>query len=433
MTLIDLFIKYFIDFFEKVKKNIHSIGLYLLASLIPMILNFLINPLVAINLSPNDYAIIGFYNSFISLFTPLITLYVFGYYTKRYFEIDINERIILKSTIIKTLIYISFLLTLFSLLIIYIYMKYFNKNTTIPFSPYSYLTFLNISFTGLITFILVDYKIKKDSLSYFLLSINKSILLVILTIIFVVILKLGALGKMLSILFSSLIIFIYYFIKLIKEIKKIKFDIKVFKDMLIFVWPLIIGSMLHFFTNGFDRIYLERLRDQNELGFYFVAVQITSYIGLFSSAISNTFQPDLYRSLIIKDFNNSAKYILLILSLNLLVVSLFIIFNPFLINILTAGRYLYSIKYSRILAFAQITSQLYYISNEILIIKGLTKISLLSKITGVIVTILLYSFFINKWQYIGAATSLVLSYIILMFINLVFLFFNNFFQKNIIN
>ena len=83
-----------------------SVGLYFVASLIPMVLNLITNPLIAMNMSPKDYAITGYYSSFTTLLSPFITFYMFHYYAKCFFECNEEGRNVLKSTICKALIWL---------------------------------------------------------------------------------------------------------------------------------------------------------------------------------------------------------------------------------------------------------------------------------------------------------------------------------------
>ena len=60
-----------------------NLTLYFGASLIPMVLNLAINPLIAMNMTPEDYAINGYYTSFSSLISPVVLFYMLHYYNKR--------------------------------------------------------------------------------------------------------------------------------------------------------------------------------------------------------------------------------------------------------------------------------------------------------------------------------------------------------------
>ena len=55
-------------YLRKYKLYIQNLSLYFLASLIPMFLQVISNPFFAMNLSPEDYAIIGYYTSLNVLF-----------------------------------------------------------------------------------------------------------------------------------------------------------------------------------------------------------------------------------------------------------------------------------------------------------------------------------------------------------------------------
>lgn len=401
----------------------------MLASLIPMLLNLFINPLIALNMDPMDYAIVGYYNSFNGLLAPLITFYVFNYYTKRYFEINNDEHFVLKSTIIKTLIYCSLFLSVLSLLALYGYMTLFNKGTEMPFFPYAFFSVMTLPLTGIITIRLVDFKMQRNSKAFFKLSVSQGVLIALVSILLIVVFKLGALGKMSAGFFTTLLFYVYCLSKEYKYLKG-KFDWKIFRSLIIFVWPLIIGAMLHFFTNGFDRVYLERIGNSSELGYYVVAGQIVGYISVFSSAIASTFQPDLYEAATKRNWKKLFKITTILLSGTLIIILIFIIFAPYLIDILTAGKYTYSSKYARILAFSQLTSSMYFTVTELTIVLGFTLLSLINKIIGVVFTIAMYSYLITNWQFLGAAWGQVFSFFLLMMINLFFLLvWNKYFNK----
>ena len=86
---------------------VKSLSLYFGASAIPMVINLLINPLVALNMSHEDYAIAGYFTSFNTLLQPIIFFYMIHYYQKRYFELDVSGRFHLKALIFKSLIVFS--------------------------------------------------------------------------------------------------------------------------------------------------------------------------------------------------------------------------------------------------------------------------------------------------------------------------------------
>ena len=68
--------------------------------------------------APEDYAIIGYYSAFVTLFSPLINFYLLHYYTKRFYELDEDRRTLLKATLDRALIFFSFILTFLAILLL---------------------------------------------------------------------------------------------------------------------------------------------------------------------------------------------------------------------------------------------------------------------------------------------------------------------------
>ena len=121
-------------YIKKFKTQIMNLSIYFVAALIPMILSLLSNPFIAKNLSPTDYAIVGYYTAFNTLFGPFVSFYLLHYYTKRFYELNEEKRKELKATIFKSLIVFSLLLTSLALIIIYIYRIFQYRNTVAIFT-----------------------------------------------------------------------------------------------------------------------------------------------------------------------------------------------------------------------------------------------------------------------------------------------------------
>ncbi len=403
--------------FLKYKKSLQNVGIYFIASLIPMVLSMAINPLIALNMEPRDYAIVGYFNSFNGLISPLVVFYSFHYYTKRFFELDEDGRIELRSTIVQALVYFSLLLAALSALGIFIYMKYLNKGTDIAFFPYALLSVFALPLTGIYTLMLTDYKMQKRAKDFFRFSILKSIVSISLILLLVVLLKQGALGRLGATFLVNLFLFVWCLVLNWKCFRK-KIDWSIFKAMIRFTWPLTLAAMLGFFSNGYDKVFLERLGDVKELGYYVVGLSIAGYIRVFQTAIGNTFQPDIYENIVKRNWKGVLKFASLIIGLTTIVVLGFIIVAPFVVDLLTAGKYTYSVKYTRIVAIAQISSSLYYVLSQITVALGATKITLVNKIVGSILCVVMFSYLITKWQFIGAAWGQVFSFVIFFVGNL---------------
>lgn len=398
---------------------IKQLSRYFNASLIPMLLNLAINPLVSLNMSPEDFAITGYFTSFGTLISPIIAFYMIHYYNKRYFELDEEGREHLRAVLFKSLIFFSFAVAVLCLLALLFYVKSCSE-TTLPSFPYLYMAVMTIPFTGICNLELADYKMKRESQAYMNLSLARGVLGVACTLLFVVIIKWGAFGKLLGPMLIEICVFIFLLYKH-RDVWQIKTETKELLPILKFCWPLALGAALGYFSNGYDKTVLESLGDVTEFGYYCVGTSIATYLSVFTTSISATFQPDTYEAIIKDNRRKLIKVVGVRWGLTLIVVTAFILFCPLVIKILTAGKYMASVPYARIFALVSLTNSIYYIINDYSIAKGKPQYYLITTIVGSLVIMYCMPLFVNKWAYSGGATMNVISFIILSIINILLL------------
>lgn len=404
---------------NKTSSYIKSLTQYFGAALIPMLLSLLINPLVSLFMTPDDFAIVGYYTSFTTLIAPIITFYMLHYYNKRYFELDEQGREHLRTLLYKSLIFFSFGVTVICLIILLFYILNFTNNSFETF-PYLYLAIMPIPFTGIYNLELADYKMRRQSKQYLNLSLVRGVGGVLLVLLMVVLFKWGAFGKLLAALLIEVFLFVYLFIKHF-DVWKTKTKAKDLLVVLKFCWPLALGAALGFFSNGYDKTILERLGDTTEFGYYCVGISIAAYLSVFTSSINATFQPDTYEAIIQDNNKKLFRVIMLRLAITLAIVLLFVVLCPLVVKVLTAGRYMDAVPYARISSFVALTSSVYYIINDYSIAKGKPFLYLITTILGSIMVIFIMPFFVDYLGYIGGAIMNVLSFLILFAINFILL------------
>ena len=393
---------------------------YLLASLIPAFLLVLINPLLAQRLSPYDYAIIGYISSFAAIVTPIVTFMLMRYYFVTYFKVTEEKRAEIKTAILHSLILVSLALSFIVVSLISIYHYIFNSDSEISLFPYLILLVSAIWFGAIYTFQLSEFKIQRQSGKYLLYSSINAILKVALLILLVVIARKGALGYELASALTALILFIVLLFKYKYFIfRKINFSL--IADALKFCWPLVIAGCLEFFSNGIGGVILERQGNTEEYGFYMVGNQFSLYVGLATAALFSTFNPDIYESASNGNRRKLLKILAILFLVEVLLVFLFELFAPYIIDILTAGRYLSSVPYAKVLVISNIFVMVFYYMNDITIALGYSKIMMWTKLFAGIIAIIVLSTLIGKYQYFGAAWGQSLIYVIYILVNLVFL------------
>lgn len=383
-------------------------GFYLSALIIGAIIQLIANPFLALQLEYRDYAITGYYASFNSLLSPFITFSLITFYSRNYYLLNKNVRRKLLNTIVTALVLFSALLSIISGLSLYFYFK-INK-VTLPFLPYAILCVGSCYFSNFYSLMLTELKMSRRAMTFFKLSMLNSILGAIFAILFVIVCRWGAFGKMLGTALTAFFLAVFCIKKLLT---RWEFDKKLFYQALKFSWPLSLAAMLNYFFSGVDRAYLGRLNDNHALGLYNIGVQISGYMALLCTAINQTFQPDIYQSIANDQVKRATKILGAIALFNLLPIGIFIAFAPSIVNILTFGRFTEAANYAQILSLKNVTSAMYFGLSTIVVAYGFTKVTLFNKIVGAILCIFMYNWLIADYGFWGAAWGQVLSYFIM--------------------
>lgn len=399
-----------------------NLATYFGASIIPMVLGLVANPWIAKNMSPEDYAISGYYTSFSSLISPVIIFYMIHYYIKEYFRRDEAQRRQLFALIAKATIWFSGLVSVLCFAGLFLYQEFFNPGLSFPVMPYLALMVFALPLTGLLNLQLAQYRMDKQATAYFRLSTASGVLNLALTVLFVVWIKWGAFGKLLGPLVCNSIVFLILLWRF-RDVLRIKTTFAEFRTVFIFCLPLAAGATLGYFTTGFSTTYLESVGKTTEYGFYVVGSSIAAYLTTFTTAVGNTFQPDLYESTIKRQWLRYAKFCALQLVSYALIALVFIMLAPFIISILTAGRYVASAPFAQIIALSTVTSGIYYLINNYSIATNRPKLYLYTSIIGSIFIVVAMPFFVDRWEFYGGAWMRVISFVVFALINIIFLVF----------
>lgn len=408
------------SFISKYKSYAMSAGLYMLASLIPALLSLVTNPWIAKNMTPSDYAVVSYYTSFNSLFTPIIGFFAIDYYLRRYYRVSEEERFRLKGNIIKFFLLLSGLTSALCLLGLFVFVT--TTDVSFPFLPYAPLTLEGIYIALLYSFQLAEYRIAGESRRFFVVSLIWGITTVVLNIVFVVILKGGGVGKTVAAFLGNLLPFIWCF-ALNRKYLSVRLEKKTVIDIIHYGLPLALAAMLNFVTNGYDKVLLERSGDIEGMGYYAVACHMSGMLMVFSTAIKSTFQPDAYKAIAQKSIKKVMSVSSIVIVSVLVVVLLYIYFCPWIVDIFTAGRYINSTGLTRITCWSILTSTIYFQIAQFTYGTGLTKITLINKVIGSVLSIGILTLLIGNFGVVGAAWGMVIGYLVFALGNITLLFF----------
>lgn len=400
------------------RKRSLNISLYFMASMVQTVVGLVTSPIISKSLSHRDFAIVGYFNSYLALFTPVVGLTLGTYYARNYFKIDAEKRQRMKNTILTVFLSIGVVSTSVILSVFFIYMKLYNVG--FPFFPYAVLCFFTMIFSQTYNFYLLNLRLTKEAKRYFGVSLVHHLMYGVMMILLCVVLGYGAAGSLAATLIVAAVFSVYCVYKILD---RFQLDWIILKDALSFCWPLIIAGCLHYFFSGLDRAFLAGFKDDRNLGLYNIAFRITSYIGLFYSAITMTVEPDFYKAIAQKKYK---RLLIIIVGMLLVKTAIVIVFNviaPYVISVLTAGRYTESVRYARILSLKNITSSIYTFMSLLIIGFGYSKVTLANRIIGTVGVIVMYRILIQLYGFDGAAWGQVFSYVIMTIFSLAFISF----------
>lgn len=342
------------------------------------------------------------------------------YFIKEFYRLDEEGRKKLFAVIAKALMWFSFVVSVLCFIGVLLYLKLFNADSELPVFPYLAMTVFSIPICGLYNLVQARYRIGREATAFFRLTTASGVISILLSLLFVVLIRWGAFGKLLAPLLGNISVFLYLFFRYRKEIF-IPTESSEYTKILSFCWPLALSATLGYFTNGFDRTYLETLNDTTEYGYYVVGVSIAGYLSTFSTAVNNTFQPDLYQSVIAKEWSRYIKYVLVMLACVAVIVIAFIVLCPFIIDILTAGRYIASTPYAQIVGVSTFTSTLYFLINNYTITTNRPKLYLVTSVIGSVFIVVAMPMMVDRFKFVGGAWMTVLSFVLFSVINIMLL------------
>lgn len=403
-------------FQSRFKQYVKNAGIYFFTSIFVAIVGIVLNPLMAKNLDPLDYAIVGYFTSYNLLLQPLLHLCIITFFARQYYFTPEEKRTDLEHTIAVTIVIMGFFVLVVFLAGFYLY--YSNTEHTLPFWPYALLAFMQVYVGNITTLYLTKLRITRQANKYAIVSISQCLITQSGMILLVVLLHKGAYGKLSAALIASVIFAIYSCTKLFH---KNHFDKQILKSALKFGYPLAIAALFWYFLTGVDKFFLEKLNDPDTFGLYNVGVSIAGYMTICYSSISSTFEPDIYKSIAEKNNKKLLAILGIIIAVTIVANLLFALFAPQIIGLLTAGRYVDSCPYARIISLHNITMALYTMTVSVIVGYGYVKQQLALRISGAVASIFIYKYLIESFGFIGAAWGQVLSFLFLFVISITFL------------
>lgn len=395
-----------------VNKYIKSGFLYFAAAFFGPLVAIAVNPLLAENLSHEDYAIIGYFTSFQSLLLPLVGLNLTTYFIRNYFSTAECARPRFVDTLLIGQVFVGGVAVVVFSSLFYLYFK--SSDKSFGFSPYFFYAFAQIYLSVFGAFYLTKLRIERKAGAYALVSLGSSLLSIALTLLCVVGLKQGAEGKLFSAFCAAMIFAGFSFWK---SVSRLQFDWGFFAAGLKFGFPLTVSALFWYFLTGVDKALLERLNDTHVFGTYIVAAQIAGYMAIFYTAINSVLEADIFKAISDKNGGKAKRLILVMFCVVAGANFFYILVAPQVVGLLTADRYLESVKYSQIFALQNIAMAAYYLAIKLFVGYGYLIEELAVRVVGAGISFCVFYYLIERFGFDGAAWGQVFSFSVMAFLS----------------
>jgi O-antigen/teichoic acid export membrane protein len=403
-------------------QNLKNSGFYLGGSLVQLAVSLVTSPIYARHLEANEFAIIGYFTALGHFFTPLLNLSFTTYYLINYFRKSDEENAKILFNLVFFLNVSNLVMVLLSLGALRIY---FNAtDVSFPLFPYALLVLLSMYFMTYKSYTLINFRIRKKAWQFFLLSASYALLNASFGIFYVVNLDWGAAGRLGGPLTGQIILGIIC-ILILKQYARFEVDFKIIKDGLRVTFPLILASYAYVVLQNIDQIFLERLGNANELGFYNIGFMISNYAAMAGAAIYMAFEPDIFKQVAKKNRKKLFQYLALITGILFGMTIVFISISEWITSILTSGRYTRAYVYANLDMIGFFFLQIFGLLSAIINALRRTRAILVINVVASLFALLAFRFLIDKYGYLGGCYGKITISIFLSLLALLFLLIRN--------
>lgn len=384
--------------------NLGNSIFYFAGSFLQFLIAIFTQPIYSKYLELEDFAVIGYFNAIQAILYPLFSMTLPFYYLAKYWtkdgESNPQENL---SFILNFLNIANAILAVISFFVLSLYFNLFH--VSFPLMPFIFIVMANLFFERFKSYYLIECRVQKRGLKFFLFNVLQIFINTGFSLYFVISLNGGAVGRMSGILLGVILtsaVALVLFIKEKKYIFSIHIDKIKVKAALKYCIPLIIGAYAYYPIGNIDRLFLERLGDTKEYGYYSIGLTIAGFAGTFFLALYQSFEPDLYKLIAQEKYKQYLLFTMFYTAILALLCILFITFSEPVVSFLTSGRYTYASTYANVFIIGIFFMQIGGFFEQLFTAFGATKLAMWRNILMGIFCIIVYYFMIQKFQYFGA-------------------------------
>lgn len=378
---------------KKVVDFLKGSAVLVLANIVLKSINFILLPLYTKYLSPKELGISDTITTFSALLFPLLVMGLDSAFSAFYFDEESDEH---HSLVLNTVWFtlaansiIPLLLCAFAGMI---------SNVLFSSSQYWIIVILSmVSVTANLLFIpfALEMRMKNRMVTFAIINLSASTIMIISNIVFVTKLKWGATSLIASTLIAQCLQLILYLCISKSKIKFEFFNLDLWKKMIKFAIPMIPTVIAVWALSMSDRYMLLYFLDESQVGIYGIAARFSSVVAVISNAVYIAYTSFAFDKK--NDVNAREQYRRILSAFFFIIFGMCFTFSFFgkeILSFMTDSRYHYAYKIMPGVLFGQISYGVYTIVSYGIAFTKKTKYSFLATASGAIANILLNVIFV---------------------------------------
>lgn len=385
---------------------IKNMSVYVLANIVQKISEFILLPIWARFMLPEDYGITGTLKAYGGILSPFLLLGLSSYVSRQFFEVykDHSEQKKVITSIFALQLLIALAITLtFNIIGGPLWAKF--TTNAISFDPYVRIMLWSVFFASLTSIPLYVYQTRQMPKYYALLQYGAFVCNNGVTFILVVLLHERAYGWMLGTLIGNIVIAIVAISLLLRDWFSPKLSLRYMKDGVAYGLPMVPHQLAGWTNRFFDRTILERFVTLTNIGLYNFGYSIGYVLEAIIASFVLAWLPYYYRMM--KEEEKPEQKVLNLfipfLSLLSIITAIGILFSPEAIYLVLPEKYYGSIIYIGPVLFGYYFLGYYKIAASPLFYYKKTAIIASITFISAGLNILLNLLFIPQYGAIGAA------------------------------
>jgi O-antigen/teichoic acid export membrane protein len=387
--------------------------IYTVVTVLQKAVSFFLLPVYTRFLSPNDYGITAVVNSLISLLSLFYTLSLGAAYIRFYYDVkdDAEKLRQLLGTCFAAVCASSLVFTGVVLVLHRWILDPFLKG--ISFVPFMLIGLATILVNPVYDLYQSELQARQAGRAFGLNTALFFGLNVVLTVLFIVVLRMQALGMLLANMVAALVFCAYALWRLVPRLR-LRVNRQMLRQVLRYSLPILPHRLSGWMLTLVDRLLINRFLSPSAVGVYNVGFQFGNVISSFTAAVSQAYSPWFIEQVKAGEGGGGAirRSSLLYVTVTAFVGLTIALLSPEIIRLMTTSQYYDAWKIMPYVTFSQAFTAIYYATSASLTM-GKTKYLPITSVIGAAVSITLNLVLIPRFGLTGAAVASVSAMVVM--------------------